>query len=395
MRPASKGGSSSRPFSFGLRALLAFALIGCAGGALADQPPGSGATAGAPTLLALGSGGATRVALLDCASGRALAEAAVPAGLAAQPVVASSGSAVYASTRGRELLRLAVPALREQARATLEFEADVLAVADGADALVLAGGRGPGALSAHDPATLAQLQRYLLPEPFAVSAIRDLPARRRFAVAFSDLDEVWEIAYGRDAPPVLQGLVHDYRSNEAVPLPGRLTPRRFKVPSATRALLDGPVAYELARIDAAGALGIVHLDVRREIERPALSAAPQPGRMAAWRDGTRRGWLLSAPGAADGERLESGAWKVTGRVVAPGEILAMAASAGRVLAAYAVAGGVAVAAADVPGGRFGEPLARLRAASLPLRFVAGTGGCLALVDRDDRWLAGFAMPALR
>jgi hypothetical protein len=395
VRPASKGGSSSRPFSFGLRALLAFALIGCAGGALADQPPGSGASAGAPMLLALGSAGATRVALLDCASGRALAEAAVPAGLAAPPVVAGDGSAVYVSTRARELLRFGVPGLAEQARATLEFEADVVAAAAGADALVLAGGRGPGALSAHDPATLAPVQRYRLPEPFAVSAIRDLPARHRFAVAFADLDEVWEIAYDRDAPPVLQGLVHDYRSNEAVPLPGRLTPRRFKVASATRALLDGPVPYELARADAAGALGIVHLDVRREIERPALAAAPQPGRVAAWHDGARRGWLLTAPGAADAERLESGTWKVTGRVVAPGEILAMAASAGRVLAAYAAAGGVAVAAADVPGGRFGEPLARLRAASLPLRFVAGTGGCLALVDRDDRWLAGFGVPALR
>jgi len=394
VRPASKGGSSSRPFSFGPRALLAFAVIACAGGALAGEPPGSGTPAGAPTLVALGSAGATRVALLDCANGRALAEAAVPAGLAAQPVVANDG-AVYASTRGRELLRLGGPALGEQASATLGFEADVLAAADGADALVLAGGRGAGALSAHDPATLALLRRYLLPEPFTVSAIRDLPARRRFAVAFADLDEVWEIAYDRDAPPVLQGLVHDYRSSEAVPLPGRLTPRRFKVPNATRALLDGPVPYELARIDAAGVLGIVHLDVRREIERPAPAAAPQPGGVAAWHDGARRGWLLSAPGASHAERLESGSWKVTGRVVAPGEILAMAASAGRVLAAYAVAGGVAVAAADVPGGRFSEPLARLRAASLPLRFVAGTGGCLALVDRDDRWLAGFVVPALR
>ena len=395
MRPASKGGSSSRPFSLGRRTLLALALTGCASGALADEPPGSGAPAGAPALLALGSAGATRVALLDCASGRALAEAAVPAGLAAQPVVASGGGAVYASTRGRELVRLGVPGLGAQARTALDFEADVLAAADGTDALVLAGGRGPGALSAHDPATLARVQRYRLPEPFTVSAIRDLPARRRFAVAFADLDEVWEIAYDRDAPPVLQGLVHDYRSNEAVPLPGRLTPRRFTVPRPTRALIDGPVPYELARIDTAGALGIVHLDVRREIERPALSAAPQPGRVAAWHDGARRGWLVAAPGAVDAERLDSGTWKVTGRVAAPGEILAMAASAGRVLAAYAVAGGVAVAAADVAGGRFGEPLARLRAPSLPLRFVAGTGGCLALVDRDDRWLAGFVVPALR
>ena len=372
-----------------LRTWLAFALIFFGGGALADASAISG------TLLALGAAGATRVTLLDCANGRSLAEAAVPAGLAARPVLASSGGAIYASTRTRELVRLGVPGLREQARATLEFEADVLAAADGADALVLAGGRGPGALSAHDPATLTAVRRYLLPEPFTVSVIHDLPERRRFAVAFADLDEVWEIAYDRDAPPVLQGLVHDYRSNEAVPLPGRLTPRRFKVPLPTRALFDGPVPYELARIDALGALGIVHLDVRREIERPALSTAPHPDRIVAWHSGPRRGWLLAAPGTADAERLESATWKVTGRVVAPGEILAMAASAGRVLAAYAVADGVAVAVVDVPGGRFGEPLTRLRAPSLPLRFVAGTGGCLALVDRDDRWLAGFVAPALR
>ena len=129
----------------------------------------------------------------------------------------------------------------------------------------------------------------------------------------------------------------------------------------------------------------MHLDVRRD-RAPALAAAPQPGRVAAWHDGARRGWLLSAP--VPPSRRPKRNLKLTGRVVA-GEI-AMGASADG-CSPPTRSRRRAVAAADVPDGRFGEPLARLRGV-VPLRFVRG--GCLALVDRDDRWLAG-CVPALR
>jgi hypothetical protein len=353
------------------------------------------ATPAERSLVAIGAPGAQRVAVLDCASGEPVASGVLPAALTAEAALAPDGSALYVATRERELLRFGLPGFREQARVPMSFDVTVLASAAGADAIVLAGGRGDGALSAHDPDTLAELQRYRLPAPFAVSAIRDTPARRRLAVAFADVDEAWEIAYDRNAPPVLQGLVHDYRSNEAVPLPGRLTPRRFELPNATRALLAGPAPYELARLDASGALGIVHLDVRRQIERPATKGPVLPGRIAAWRDGARRGWLIAAPGASDAQVLEVGSWRVTGRVDARGEILALAASGDRGLVAHASEDGVAVSPADAAKGVLLAPLRRLGTPPLPLRFVAGSGDCVALLDRDDRWLAGFVAPPLR
>jgi len=353
------------------------------------------ATPAARSLVAIGAPGAQRVVVLDCASGEPVASGVLPAALSAEVALAPDGGALYVATRERDLLRLSLPGLREQARAPTPFEVLRLAVAGGADAIVLAGGRGDGALSARDPDTLAELQRYRLPAPFAVSAIRDTPARRRFAVAFADLDEAWEIAYDRNAPPVLQGLVHDYRSNEAVPLPGRLTPRRFALPDATRALYAGAAAYELARVDASGVLGVVHLDVRRQIERPATAGTVLPGRIAAWRDGARRGWLIAAPGASDAQVLEAGSWRVTGRVDARGEILALAASGDRVLVVHATRGGVVVSPVDAATGALLAPLGRLGSPPVPLRVVAGSGDCVALLDRDERWLAGFVAPPLR
>ena len=66
---------------------------------------------------------------------------------------------------------------------------------------------------------------------------------------------------------------------------------------------------------------------------------------------------------------------------------------GRVLLAVATPDGVGVSLVDVSR-RVAEPLAAgIADARLPLRFVQGTGGCVALLDRDRRWLAGFAAPA--
>ncbi len=382
----------SRPFSWALT-LLAAALGSPAFGGGAPAPASAGASVGASAgaSVAIAAPGARQITLLDCTSGRTVASAATPDALAAELVAAPDGRALYMSLRGGVLLRYSLPDLREQARVALEFEATALAVGDGPDAVVLAGGRGADAMSAHDPASLAELHRFRLPRPFAVAAMRNVPARRRFVVAFADLAEAWEIAYGRDAPPVLQGLVHDYRSNEAVPLPGRFTPRRFELPRPTRALIAGPAPYEVARLDDAGALGIVNLDVRREIERPALAVVAE--RIAPWRGETRRGWLIAGTGASEAEVLETSDWKVSGRFEAGGEILALTAVDGRVLVATAGPGSITVSQVEVAR-RAAEPLASgIAAAPLPLRFVHGSGGCVALVDRDRRWLAGFVLPA--
>ena len=385
MRPGTKGGSTSRPFSWAL-ALLALALGSSAVGREASLQAPAGPT------VAIAAPGGRQLALLDCASGRIVASAASPDELVADLAADPDGRAVYASLRSGMLLRYSLPDLREQARVALDFEATVLAVGSGPDAVVLAGGHGIDAMSAHDPASLVEAHRFRLAQPFAVAAMRDVPARRRFVVAFTDLAEAWEVAYGRDAPPVLQGLVHDYRSNEAVPLPGRFTPRRFELPRPTRALIAGPAPFEVARLDDAGALGIVKLDVRREIERPGIGAVAAPERVAPWRSEARRGWLIAGMGASSAEVLEVSNWKVSGRFDADGEMLALVTVGDRVLVATSGIGGTSVSLVDVAR-RAAEPLASgIAAAPLPLRFVQGDG-CVALVDRDRRWLAGFVVPA--
>jgi hypothetical protein len=95
-----------------------------------------------------------------------------------------------------------------------------------------------------------------------------LPARRSFVIAFDDtLRELWELSVDPDAPPLHDGLVHDWRMGEAIASPGFLGVRRTPLDAPVRALAvdsaGGP--YVLAR-SAEGWL-LVHLDVRRVIGR--------------------------------------------------------------------------------------------------------------------------------
>lgn len=340
---------------------VAAALLAAAFTALPS--PAAHAAAAGEALVVSGPAGARRIALLDCDSGLMRAQTALSATLSAPVAADFESGAVYAATAGGELLRYSLPQMHLQARATIGFAASALAVGSGPDAIVLAGGRAPQPLSAHDPRTLAPLQRYPAGEGAArVSAILDLPGRQRLVVAFADLPELWEIAYARDAPPVLRGLVHDYRMNEAVPLPGRLTARPFRVANGTRTLLAGPTDFEVLRIDADGAAGVVNLDVRREIERPALPAVDPRGTVA-WRADGARGWLIAA---VDRQvlTLSPPQWRVQPLAAAGGPD-ALAAARDRLAQLEALAVGPAAAAQVVPG---------------------SVRGCEAVLDRDGHWL---------
>jgi hypothetical protein len=229
-----------------------------------------------------------------------------------------------------------------------------------------------------------------------VSRIAHLPQRGRFAVAFSDRDELWEIDYRRDAPPVLKGLVHDYRSNEAVPLPGRLTARPFKVPGATRDIVAGGVAYEMLRVDARGHIGVVNLEVRREIERPLPALGmPEAAPIVAWSGAGRRGWAFAAaPGQVT--LLESLAWKA-GELEAGGNVIALARAPGGRQVAALVDGGrsLALVLIDPLTARASsrEPLDPAFASARAL-VPSADGSCIAAIDDRGRWLGAIASGAL-
>ncbi len=368
-----------------LRAALFF-LLSCAG--TIAFAPAFGAEAQPVASVVLGEPGTTTIRVLDCADGGVLAEATTASPLTTAVALAPDQQSAYATTETAQLLRLSLPDLQEQARTRLAFRANALAVSGGVDAIVLAGGAGSPMLSALDPRSLAALFEYHLPEAATIATIVDVPKRSRFAVGFSDLPEAWEIAYDRDAPPVLQGLVHDYRMREAVELPGRLTPRRFGLPGATRALVAGAVAHELLRIDTSGRAGVINLDVRREIERPLLDTLPSPARIRAWAGTSTRGWIFSNDGSSALRILESGSWRTAAPMTAPGEVLALTRDDGAVIVAFAQTGNTGIARLDVSVGAW-KTLAQVSGhAARPLRFVDGSGDCIALVDRDGRWLAG-------
>ncbi|MCD6681366.1 MAG: hypothetical protein LT102_12050 [Burkholderiaceae bacterium] len=306
--------------------------------------------------------------------------------------LASKDDAVFVAA-GAQLLRLQLPGLAPGANATLAFGATSLVATGGPDAVVLAAGSGDAPLSARDRETLASLHEYRLDDGrrATVSSLVDRPRRSRIVVAFADLDEIWEIDYSRDAPPVLRGLVHDYRMREAVELPGRFTARAFAVPGATRALVAGSEPHEVLRIDASGALGVLNLNVRREIERPPIAAAPAPERIAAWHGAHSHGWVLADENADALRVLDARTWKLAAPLPVPGEVLALIGmDDGTVLLALRHSGRIALARTDVEARRLRELAATAQMGLPPYRLVRGVGECVALVDAQNRWIAGLA-----
>lgn len=111
-----------------------------------------------------------------------------------------------------------------------------------------------------------------------MAAIVYAAARRSFVVALESAAELWEISVDPDAPPIFEGLVHDYRLGEAVPTPGYLNPRRTQLRTPLRELaLDTSGAFVIGLAAGAQTLVLVPLDIRREIGRFDLHAPPELG----------------------------------------------------------------------------------------------------------------------
>lgn len=353
-------------------------------------PDAAGTDPGQQVLV--GDAGSGRVTLVDCPSGRRLAHAPVPGGLAAAPVLA--GPLAHAVTSESALIAYRLPGLERIATRRLPFAPSHLTASDGLAGLVAVGGGGPAPLLVVDARTLADVHVYRPERATTIGALAHVPGRASFLAGLARPEspaEVWELAHDANAPPVLKGLVHDYRMGEAVALPGRFTPRVAPVASPTAALVAGPVPYEWLRVDAVGQPTVLHLEIRREIARlpdpagGAWLAAPWQG---SWNGAGSRGWLVGMRGGRSIRLFESGSWQLTGPIALPGPLLALRSFVGNrsVLAAVAHDDGVALMTVDGPG----APPVRKRVVAArtasPRLLASQDGRCIALVDEAGEWL---------
>ena len=299
----------------------------------ASMAVAAAAQAGNWLLLAEGAAGQQQLALLDCPSGRVLARAAPGNGIADLAIIGAQRAAVI-SPDGR-LSVFELPSLRRVAqRSGLPADARLAVLPQ----LLAIGGRATPdseALRLLDTGTLADLHEYRFDPPVTVADLQAAPARASLlaGLAASGMPaEAWEIAVSPDAPPVLRGLVHDYRMGEAVPLPGQYTPRPIPLDSPSAALLPGPVPYAWLRIDADGRAAVLHLEVRRELVRlPDFGGQwlAAPWLAAPWRRSEQSwGWIVGIRGTPQLYRLESPHWRLSPPLHLPGPLAALAAVAG-------------------------------------------------------------------
>lgn len=166
----------------------------------------------------------------------------------------------------------------------------------------------------------------------AAQALFHLPQRRSFLASWPELGELWEISLDPGAPPIFDGLVHDYRMAEAIANPGYLGARRapLGVPMPALSFADRRVPWVAGVLQ--DAVAVVHLDVRRRIALlPVPGALPQAALLRTDRNGLRW-WLPAGPAV---QVFDVARWTPVERHVLPGPVGAIQALGDAV---WAVAG---------------------------------------------------------
>lgn len=282
-RPRSSGCSSGSAARVGRRRALA-ALAGVA----LLRPADARAQAGAPRVLAWGERG-----LWVGHDGDAVASALADDALAAPAPLPQAQGVVAVDGAGR-LRSWRSDSARWRERSPLGFDAPVHALGTSGDGQWTLAAHGQG-LSLVDAA--GRVQRRWDGRDLAqrlqgsAAAIRHLPHRRSFAIAWPALGEWWELQLDPAAAPVHDGLVHDWRMGEGIAAPGFLGLRRLPlgVPAPSLEFVDARVAWAAGRSDAQ--VAVVHLDVRRRIASFAYPDARVQG-AALVDDGAALQWWL-------------------------------------------------------------------------------------------------------
>lgn len=164
-----------------------------------------------------------------------------------------------------------------------------------------------------------------------VSAVYDAAPRKSFVVALKDIPEIWEISYDPEAPPIHDGLVHDYKMGEAIAKPGYLGVRRtpldeplddFFFDQSYRHVLGATRPKTAAPDGKAGTdpatAQVVNLDVRRKIADLPIAGMPHLGSgiTFAWQGTT----VLASPNLQGGsiDVIDMKTWKPVTSIPTPG-----------------------------------------------------------------------------
>lgn len=157
-----------------------------------------------------------------------------------------------------------------------------------------------------------------------VSAVYDARPRKSFVAALKDIKEVWELSYDENAPPVYDGLVHDYRMGEGIPVPGPFPPRRILLDDYLDDFFFVPDYSALVGASRDGVRGqVVNLDVRRRIATIDLPGLPHLASGISW---TYKGrTVLATPNLREGvvSVIDMKSWKIIRqiRTLGPGFFL--------------------------------------------------------------------------
>ena len=155
------------------------------------------------------------------------------------------------------------------------------------------------------------------------SAVYDATPRNSFVVALKDIPEIWEISYDKNAEPIYDGLVHDYKMGEGIAKPGFQGVRRTPLDEPLDDFFfDQSYAHALgaARPHADGSPSgqVVNLDARRKIATLPIAGMPHLGSGITfdW-NGTR---VLASPNLQDGtiSVIDMKTWKLVKNIATPG-----------------------------------------------------------------------------
>lgn len=202
------------------------------------------------------------------------------------PKFSPDGRFVYFASRDGWISKFDIYNLKITAEIRAGINTRNLAVS-GDGRYVLVGNYLPNTLLVLDAQNLNPLK--LIPvqdkagTPSRVSAVYDAAPRKSFIAALKDIKEVWEIPYGDDAEPVYEGLVHDYRSGEAIAAKGPFPVRHIVLEDYLDDFYFDQSYTHLMGASREGGKGqVVNLDIRRKIADLDLPGMPHLGSGITW-----------------------------------------------------------------------------------------------------------------